>query len=65
MFTVETQYGVDLVPPVLSESRAIECALLSSRIVRGGVGVVERDARGAMARYVGMVSGGVFVRVEG
>lgn len=64
MFTVETAYGVDLVPPVTSESVAIEAALLSSRIVRGTVHVNSRHYGGLLAAYVGSAHAGEFVRLE-
>lgn len=63
-FTVETSTGVDLVPPVRTESLAIDAARLSSRIVRGSVGVSERLANGTLARYVGMATRGEFVALE-
>jgi len=64
MYTVETQYGADLVPPVRSESLAIECAILSSRIVRGTVHVNSRGSGGLLACYIGSAVRGEFVRLE-
>ena len=64
MFTVETSTGVDLVPPVTSETLAIEAATLSSRIVRGSVHVNARLYGGTLARYIGSAFAGEFCHLE-